>query len=1122
MEITKINAILEQLSSDPKNGRDHILSLARAFIEWMGFEWVENNRPRLLDFGTLKLKEALVPAPITGQEQIYRLTAEGQDIKVRFAVLKKYDKKTIQYIVDNHVGLISYQARMKGVKQIEGREPYISNNPYYLHFIATAKYDRLWVIFNEGEQKRVLVFRNRLSQTQYNKILPVWKNISTKPKPEMVKLLWSALDVKEVNKDFYKHIKEQFDALIGIAKIQTADFEENTTKQFAVRLIGRYIFCWFLKEKEIIPETLISSVTIEKYKDSYFQKLLAKLYFKTLNAEVSNPARYENITELDNLYKNIPYLNGGLFDWHPEDVLFEKLDLNAWLITFVKVLEDFDFTVDESSSQYQQVAIDPEMLGRIFENLLASQNPDTEKMANQRKAFGAFYTPREIVDYMVNESLRSYIETKVMPEIPTNVANEPTTDYSGTLFGVQEPKVGYISLSPEELGRKADAERRRERWKTQLDKLFAIECSDNPLSKDETIEVRKALNEITVLDPACGSGAFPMGVMLRLMELRQIVGHGHRNNYDLKSEILSKNIYGVDIMPMAIEIARLRAWLSLVLEADYKPADRKNNFGIAALPNLDFKFVCANSLIDSGYDEFLAKIKYNQTLYRLDGEIQKLQRIRDDYFDPKGDNHKKEVLQKEFNETKEYIKQQINTGTLKKNYSLENFFEKVDDWNPFDDSHPSSFFSPAWMFGITDGFDVVIGNPPYIGAIALAKELRIFLNNSRDYSTLYQKWDIYIAFIEKSIRLSKNGITCMIIPYPVITQTYAKKLRDFILNENDLLEITNLSGNKIFEEAMVTNCILFVKNGKSKNGNIRLSKLIDSKISIIDNLLKSNLVKDEKTSVWDLSNNKSLSFAGDKFQNLGDYCFISIGMVLNADEKRVKGLFTKDDLLSISETKIYCKKYIEAKHIEKYIIKKNLFLEWGTERVPALIRRPTFPELYEHPKLLVSKIGKIKATLDTSNIYCDQTIRVLVLWNDLKNIKNKSIDNSVKRYQTNSRAVLEQNSIQVELNYLLAILNSKLATYLLDRIRGVGNIDINPEYLKNIPIPKISLDQQLPFITRAEKILSLKKQNHDTTALEKEIDVLVYKLYELTYDEVKIVDKDFWLSEEEYEQTKLS
>ncbi|MEK7718524.1 MAG: DNA methyltransferase, partial [Bacteroidota bacterium] len=695
MEIHRINDVLAQLENDRANGRDHIITLAATLIEWMGFAYVENNRPRLLDFKTLKLKEALVPAPITGQEQIYRMTAEGQNLRVRFAVLKKFDKKVVQYLVDTNVGLGSYQAGMRGIKQIEGREPYVSSKPYFVHFITTAKYDRLWVVFtDEGEQKRILMFRNKLSQTQFHKILPVWQNIAAKPKPEMAKLFWNCLDVKEVNKDFYKQIKDQFDSLIGIAKAQKPDVDEAITKQFAVRLIGRYIFCWFLKEKEVIPEALVASGTIEKYKGMYFQTLLSKLFFNTLNAEVTDPSRYETITSLDELYKNIPYLNGGLFDWHPEDILFNQIDLNEWLIAFVKVLENFDFTVDESSSTYQHVAIDPEMLGCIFENLLASQNPDTEKMANQRKAFGAFYTPREIVDYMVNESLRASLESKLLPEMPKelNVANEPMAEYRGTLFQDAAPKQIPISYSDEST--KADIERRRERWKTKLVKLFALDCTDNPFDSDETIQVRKALSQITVLDPACGSGAFPMGVMLRLMELRQIVGHGHRNSYDLKEEILSKNIFGVDIMPMAVEIARLRAWLSLVLESDYKPNDRKNNFGIAALPNLDFKFVCANSLIDSGYDDFLDKIHLNATLYRLDGEIQKLERMRNDYFDPKGDKEKKKELQTEFEYTKEYIKAQLNQGSLRKSYQLDDFFSKVDDWNPFDDSNPSSFFSP--------------------------------------------------------------------------------------------------------------------------------------------------------------------------------------------------------------------------------------------------------------------------------------------------------------------------------------------------------------------------------------------------------------------------------------------
>jgi hypothetical protein len=195
MELNQIDEILVRLENDKANGRDHILELTAALIEWMGFPFAENRKPRLLDFQTLKLKYALAPAPITGQEQLYRLTAKGLPIRIRFAVLKKYDEKIIHYLVDNNVGLGSYQASMKGIKQIEGHEPYIPQQPYFLHFITTANYDNLWIVFNESEQKRILVFRNRLSQTQFDKILPAWYNISARSKPEMAKLFWNSLDV---------------------------------------------------------------------------------------------------------------------------------------------------------------------------------------------------------------------------------------------------------------------------------------------------------------------------------------------------------------------------------------------------------------------------------------------------------------------------------------------------------------------------------------------------------------------------------------------------------------------------------------------------------------------------------------------------------------------------------------------------------------------------------------------------------------------------------------------------------------------------------------------------------------------------------------------------------------
>ena len=1098
MELTKINDILAQLENDKSNSRTHILTLAAALIEWMGFPFAENDKPRLLDFQTLKLKESLVPAPITGQEQLYRLTAEGQPIRIRFAVLKKFDKKIVQYLVDNNVGLTSYQASMRGIKQIEGREPYIAQQPYFVHFITTAKYDRLWIVFNDGEQKRILVFRKRLSQTQFIKILPAWHNISARSKSEMAKLFWNSLDVKEVNKEFYKLIKEQFDILIGISKAQNKDFDVSMTKQFAVRLIGRYIFCWFLKEKEIIPEALISSETIEKFKDSYFQTLLSKLYFKTLNAEVTDSARIETITALDELYKNIPYLNGGLFDWHSEDVLFEILDLNAWLIEFVKVLESFDFTVDESSSQYQHVAIDPEMLGRIFENLLASQNPDTEKMANQRKAFGAFYTPREIVDYMVNESLKAYVETRLSPQLaePDNKVNEPDVAIKGTLFQdiIAEPQPAkYYKAEIAEIGRK------RERLKIKIDKLFAPDCFENPFDKDETFKLRKSLSEISVLDPACGSGAFPMGVMLRLMELRQIIGHGHRNNYDLKEEILSKNIFGVDIMPMAIEIARLRAWLSLVLESDYKPADRKNNFGIAALPNLDFKFVCANSLIDSGYDAFLEKSHHNATLYRLDGEIQKLEQLRNSYFDPQGDKNKKEELQKEFLRTRDYIKTEFKS--LKKSWNLEDFLSKVDDWNPFDDSPPSSFFSPAWMFGIRTGFDVVIGNPPY--GVSIRGEYR---NKVVKALGKVPDYEIYYYFIELGWKWSgKNAHCSYIIPNSILYNVYAENYRNKLLENWNIKEILDCTDFDLFEGATVRNIIfLFNSKGPTKKVGYRKSVGIDSFSELIVNpkfelrtneliLFNQNwglafkLEKDiVKLIIKVKKNSESLVnyfphisqglIAYDKYQGQDEYTIKN--RIFHFDKK------VRDDL----------KPWLWGEDVTRYCVNWNK-KEWID--YSEGIANPRKKDFFTKPRVLVREITNpsIYAGYTEEELYNDPALIV----------------------------VLE--NINLQLKALLSILNSQLASFYHFNNSPKATKGAFPKILvediKQFPIAKSFENYQKLFIDRVEKIISLRKKNHDTTSLEKEIDVLVYKLYELTYEEVKIIDKDFWLSEEEYNAIKI-
>jgi hypothetical protein len=476
------------------------------------------NKPQLLSPQTQKLKDFLATAPQTVQPQLYRISADNQNIRVRFAVLKKLKKEYVSQLVDNDPGLGSYQSFSKGLimqdsaKNGTGSTSFIPTQPYFIHFVTTPDYDKLVLIFNQGDQKRIVSFRNRLTNTQYNKIIQLWQSIGTKPKPEIADLLWKSLDIKEVNKEFYKQIKERFDALLGIVKTKHSTATDNQVKQFTVRLIGRYIFCWFLKEKGIIPHSLISKEAIEKTAN-YYQNVLLKLFFETLNTKVQD----RNPLALNKLFEKIPYLNGGLFDESEEDKLFTKLQLDAWLLPFVEILESYDFTVDESSSQYQQVAVDPEMLGRIFENLLASQNEETEKLANQRKAFGAFYTPREIVDYMVHESIKAFLQTQWEQNIieeKSNQLNNP--EPNSNLFGDKKPQQLTIAVKRYEL--KPDEKNKIEK---SLENLFAANPDAAHLKKDEKNLLLNFLEQIKILDPACGRGAFPMGILHKLVELHE-------------------------------------------------------------------------------------------------------------------------------------------------------------------------------------------------------------------------------------------------------------------------------------------------------------------------------------------------------------------------------------------------------------------------------------------------------------------------------------------------------------------------------------------------------------------------------------------------------------------------
>ncbi len=421
------------------------------------------------------------------------------------------------------------------------------------------------------------------------------------------------------------------------------------------------------------------------------------------------------------------------------------------------------------------------------------------------------------------------------------------------------------------------------------------------------------------------------------------------------------------------------------------------------------------------------------------------------------------------------------------------------------------------------GFDAVIGNPPYVNAKTLTETnptQKEYIISSGAYETLYQKWDLYIPFIEKSLQILKNnGLFSMIIPYPFIDQQYGKLLRKKIIEEYNLVKLVDLSSQKVFKNATVSNCIPIISKGNPTKKVMIADINQKLKINDLDDKSVEELVANDKSYLFDLSFSRKLSEDFSSFKSLGEYCFISVGMVLNADEKKAKGQFKKADLIQDTPSDIHIKQYIEGKNIDRYKINKIRYLEWGSRRVPSKIRRPTFEELYLSNKLLVNKLGKIKAVYDDTQIFCDQTLRVLVLWKDLEDVENRSVNNSVKRYGKDSRVVLEENSLSIDLKFILGILNSKMGQYLLNQIRGEKNKDINPDYLKDIKIPPVLLPQQEKLIGLVDSLLYFNKQLNNVSVpnevkllenqialVDNEIDEMVYELYGLTDDEIAIIE----------------
>ena len=921
-----------------------------------------------------------------------------------------------------------------------------------------------------------------------------------------------------LTKKFYSELSDWYAWAVQVARfpndLTTDADDEKFNHESCIRLITRLIFVWFLKQKHLIPEEFFDERYIREHfieefnphdrknllynpeQSKYYRLILQNLFFAMLNCpivaegkdtpnnrrfrgdgqkgflrdgyNVNNLMRYkadfkeggaEEFVQMAN--SHVPFLNGGLFDCldkKPEKLYYDgfsegkesleqlylpdwlffgnevgkSIDLSKWyddpkkkMVSargIIDILKKYNFTIEENTPLDQEVSLDPELLGKAFENLLASYNPETKTSA--RKQTGSFYTPREIVQYMVDESLVAHLKRTCGDE-----------------------------LEPE------------------YRKLLSYSTEETTLNEEQRKAIMQAVYNCRVLDPACGSGAFPMGILQQLVHvLRQLDPTNEMwkdfmidlaieqsklafaedeeaerkarladieeafnksindPDYARKLYLIEHCIYGVDIQPIAVQISKLRFFISLVV--DQKPTnDAIHNFGIRPLPNLESKFVAANTLIPVGYDA---------TLFDTTDEIRskktKLKELNHQIFLAKR-NVDKQRLKQEIKETRQALARAIeDTG-----FATHGTAQLLANWDMFNQNASSPFFDAEWMFGVNDGFDIVIANPPYV-----------VVPKNNIYSGLFQTNDcleMYAFFYEKAIQLLvHDGVLSFISASLFIKGLKFDSLRTFLEKKTRLINL-NIVGDNVFENVQMPTAVLVtikqIGNWSFATmipGGQILSKMDDAGVSLdkISNIQRGfeigrNLVKHTK--------------------GVGDYAFIT-GSNVN--------------------------RYV---HTSLSYISKEVYTAFAKEDY-----------YYTGERLLIRETGSsLTVVYEKDKLYSNRS---------LYSIKIKNSRYAVK--------------------YVLACLNSKACQYYYSS-KFKSDTELFPKIrikqARTLPIPAVTPEKQQEVINLVNDILNVKEMDSvaDTQKLENRIDLLVYQLYGLTYDEVLIIDPQTPITRDEYE-----
>lgn len=959
-----------------------------------------------------------------------------------------------------------------------------------------------------------------------------------------------AFSVEALTKQFYNDLFNWYtwalDPTTGVYFPNNPTTTEDDTDHLdtkMIRLITRLMFVWFIKQKDLVPDDLfnperLSHILLDFDSQSmtssnYYQAILQNLFFATLNRpiktitydkdgneqverrcfakmkdkpDVKSKYRYPELFKISedkilSLFEFIPFINGGLFECLDKNKTSDGVDQayfhdgfsrNNTIVNghftkrafipnklffgddgIISIFRRYNFTVEENSPSEQLVALDPELLGKVFENLLGVYNPETQETA--RNQSGSFYTPREIVNYMVDVSLQAYLGN---------------TEQVKALFSDD----------------------------------FVYDAS-NKLFYEEIIG---KLKSIKVLDPACGSGAFPMGMLNRIVEILQNL-HAEGSKYELKLAIMENCIFGGDIQTIAAQITKLRFFISLICDCEADLSKPDYNFGIPNLPNLETHFVSADSLI-------ALKKPQQYGLFEQDViELQKkLQQVRHEHFMAKTVYQKMKLRNRDKQLRDELIEMLKSDNVI----ASESAYQMAK-WNPYDQNGKASFFDPEWMFGVKDGFNVVIGNPPYIPLQnnngKLAK-----LYKPYNFKTFAGRGDIYCLFYELGVNmLSPKGVLCYITSDKWMCTGYGKKLKQFLIDHAFVEKLLDFAGIQLFENATVetnialirnyrssdpTECALLTKNIKKEQFHSLYSYISSHSVPMtFDGTDSWSILTEEEFSLQEKINNSGPTL---KEQGIS----VNFGQKTGLNDAFIISSSTRDLLLSqcksddeFKRTEALVKPVLRGRDIKKYyspltssyiILAYNGFYKVAREQYPVL-----YNHLIKYEQELKDRGQCTDDPNDPQNPFKEfsgqhhwleldnnPTLEKLNEYAE-KNLIWKRVG-SILRFSYSPSFVVSLDStcyaIGNNIKYLCCILNSKMGHYILSKTAprtGTGDLLISVQAINpvRVPIP-------IPvFRNELEKLLEI-QTNEYSEKIQAKIDILVYLLYGLTYDEVMVVE----------------